>query len=163
MRHVRIDQVPEIEYRSPSGKYRTSYREVSVALGRDPDSTDIMKRHPFDVEFSRIPPGAMLCPYHAHSAQWELYIAVSGRAQVRHEGGVTEVGPGESFLFGPGEPHQLSNAGTEDFVYYCVADNPIGEWCYYPDSGKWLVGRNGKRAIVKGNETHYYDGEGEEA
>jgi uncharacterized cupin superfamily protein len=163
MRHVRIDQVPEQEYRSPSGKYHTFYREVSVALGREPDSMDLMKRHPFDVEFSRIPPGGVLCPYHSHSAQWELYIAVAGRAQVRHADGVTEVGPGESFVFPPGEPHQMSNTGTEDFVYYCIADNPVGESCYYPDSGKWLVRKGSERVIVKGEETHYYDGEGDTA
>ena len=134
-----------------------------MALGRDPDSTDLMKRHPFDLEFSRIPAGATLCPYHSHSAQWELYVAVSGRVQVRHANGTTEVGPGESFLFAPGEPHQLINTGTEDFVYYCVADNPVGDSCYYPDSNKWHVDKNDSRVYVKGEETYYYDGEGENA
>ncbi|MGH7755874.1 MAG: hypothetical protein ACREM8_06260 [Vulcanimicrobiaceae bacterium] len=32
-------------------------KEISEALGRKPDSTDLMERHPFDVEFVRVPPG----------------------------------------------------------------------------------------------------------
>jgi len=42
-----------------------------------------------------------------------------------------------------------------------VADNTIGEAAYYPDSGKWKVNKSSAkdRVVVKGNETHYFDGE----
>ena len=66
-------------------------------------------------------------PYHAHSAQWEFYLVVSGKGSVRHKDGKTEVVPGDAFIFGPDEPHQLSNPGQEDLIYYVIADNPIGE------------------------------------
>ena len=67
---------------------------------------------------------------------------------------------GDTFLFKPGEAHQLSNRGTEDFIYYVIADNPIGDSCYYPDSGKWAVRKEGdETVIVKGSETDYLDGE----
>ena len=86
-------------------------------------------------------------------------------ANVRDKNGITEVGPGDAFLFQPGEAHQLTNGGNEDFVYYVIADNPrsggvTGDSCYYPDSGKWAVTREGsEELIVKGTETDYFDGE----
>jgi hypothetical protein len=68
-------------------------------------------------------------------------------------------------LFQPGEAHQLSNAGDEDFIYYVIADNPrsggtTGDSCYYPDSRKWAVTTDGcEEVIVRGTETEYFDGE----
>ena len=67
---------------------------------------------------------------------------------------------GDAFFFGPGEAHQLTNAGEEDFAYYVIADNPRGDSCYYPDSGKWAVPWEGsEEAIVKGNVADYFEGE----
>ena len=54
---------------------------------------------------------------------------------------------------------------SEDFVYYVIADNPrsggaTGDSCYYPDSGKWAVVKEGsEEMMVKGKETDYFDGE----
>lgn len=160
MHKVNLEQIKERERHSPGGKYRSFVKEISVALGREPDSLDLLKRHPFDLALARIPKGAAYCPYHAESAQWELYLVVSGKGQVRDAGGVSEVKAGDAFLFKPGEAHQLSNVGEEDFVYYVVADNPLNDSCYYPDSGKWAVLKEGdKSVIVKGTETDYFDGE----
>jgi uncharacterized cupin superfamily protein len=74
---------------------------------------------------------------------------------------MTEVAPGDAFVFGPDQPHQLINSGQEDFIYYVIADNPIGESCYYPDSGKWKMNKSSAadRVVVKGKETDYLDGE----
>ncbi len=159
MRKINLSEVTESERKSPKGKYRSYRQEVSVALGRDPDSPDLSKRHPFDLMLTRIPPGASYCPYHAESAQFEFYLVVSGRGQVRDESGLTEVGPGDAFFFAPGEAHQTSNAGDKDFVYYVVADNPIGDSCYYPDSKKWAVPGATGNLILKGEPTDYFDGE----
>jgi uncharacterized cupin superfamily protein len=157
---VNLHDVPEQEKRSPGGKYHAFYKEVSVALGREPASLDLNKRHPFDLMLARLPAGASLCPYHAEGAQWELYLVVSGRGLIRDSSGVTAVEAGDTFLFKPGEAHQLTAAADSEFVYYVIADNPIGDSCYYPDSGKWAVRKEGDAtAIVKGTETHYLDGE----
>ena len=74
---------------------------------------------------------------------------------------VTEVVPGDAFIFGPDEPHQLINSGDEELTYYVIADNPIGESGYYPDSGKWKVNKSSAadRVVIKGEETDYFDGE----
>ncbi len=149
----------------PKGKFGRFMKHISVALGREPESLDLSKRHPFDLSLVRIPKGKFLCPYHAHAAESELYLVVSGRGSVRDKDGTTEVGPGDAFFFQPGEAHQLWNAGDEDFVYYVIADNPrsggsTGDSCYYPDSGKWAVTTDGREeVVVKGTETDYFDGE----
>jgi uncharacterized cupin superfamily protein len=165
MRKINLKHVPEQERKSPKGKFGRITKNISVALGREPESLDLSKRHPFDLALVRIPKGKTLCPYHAHAAESELYLVVSGHGNVRDKGGITEVGPGDAFLFQPGEAHQLTNAGNEDFVYYVIADNPrgggaTGDSCYYPDSGKWAVAREGsEELIVKGNEADYFEGE----
>lgn len=160
MQKVNLAAIPETEDRSPQGKYHSFYKGISEALGRDRTSTDLTRRHPFDLEWNRLPPGATHCPYHLHTAQWELYLVLSGTGTIRDEHGLTEVTPGDAFLFKPGEAHQLSNRGTEDFVYLLVADNPLGEGCYYPDSKKWLVaGGTPLRQIVNEQPAKYYDGE----
>src|SRR6202171_4656870 len=160
MRKVNLKDVPEQERKSPKGKFGRASKNISIALGRDPESLDLAKRHPFDLALVRIPKGKSLCPYHSHSAESELYLVVSGRGSIRDKGGSTIVAAGDAFFFGPGEAHQLTNAGEEDFVYYVIADNPRGDSCFYPDSGKWAVPWDGpEEAIVKGNVTDYYEGE----
>ena len=158
MRKVNTNGLQEHSWASPQGKFGGYGKEVSEALGRDPASTDLMKRHPFDVEISRIPPGKAFCPYHSHSMQWEFYHVISGRGIARHQDGSTVIEPGDAFLFKPGEAHQIRNDGTEDLVFYVIADNPIGESCHYPDSGKWLV-RSPERRLMRSEGLDYFDGE----
>ena len=62
------------------------------------------------------------------------------------------------FIFEPDQPHQLTNDGSQDIVLYIVADNPIGESCYYPESKKWLV-RSPQRRLIRSEPLDYYDGE----
>jgi uncharacterized cupin superfamily protein len=90
---------------------------------------------------------------------------VSGRGSVRDKDGSTIVSAGDAFFFQPGEAHQVTNAGDEDFVYYVIADNPrsggsTGDSCYYPDSGKWAVVKEGlEEVVVRGTEVDYHDSE----
>jgi uncharacterized cupin superfamily protein len=161
MRKINSADLKAEDWKSPKGKYAASFTGISEAIGREPQSLDLTKRHPFDLEMTRISPGKYNFPFHAHSAQWELYLVISGQGSVRDKEGTTEVVAGDAFIFGPDEPHQLSNPGTEDFVYYVIADNPIGESGYYPDSGKWKMNKSSPadRVMIKGSETDYFDGE----
>jgi mannose-6-phosphate isomerase-like protein (cupin superfamily) len=152
MRKINVNEITEQERKSPRGKYHAFYKELSVALGREPRSLDLAKRHPLNLGLMRIPPRATFCPFHSHAAQWELYLVVSGTGAVRHEGGMTEIHAGDTFIFGPGQTHQISNPGKHDLVYYVVADNPVGDSCHDPDRKKWMVGIP-QRTIVKGQET----------
>ena len=158
MQKVNVATIKEESWSSPRGKFAGSSKEVSVALGRKPTSTDLNERHPFDVEICRMPPGKAAYPYHSHSAQWEFYHVISGSGVARHNGGETPIETGDAFIFKPGEPHQLINTGTTDLVVYVVADNPIGESCHYPDSDKWLV-RSPERRLIRSGSLEYFDGE----
>ena len=158
MKKVNAKDVPEMEWSSPGGEFAGYGRQLSEALGRDPWSTDLMKRHPFDVEILRIAPGKKPYPFHSHSAQWEFYHVISGSGCVRHEDGTTPIEAGDAFLFQPGKPHQLINDGTEDLVVYVVADNPFGESAHYPDSDKYLV-RSPERKLMRSAALEYFDGE----
>lgn len=160
MRKVNLKDVPEQERKSPTGKFHKFVKNISIALGREPESLDLMKRHPFDLALVRIPKGKSYCPYHSHSAESEFYLIVSGEGNIRDKNGSTVVTAGDAFFFAPGEAHQLSCGGDEDFVYYVIADNPRGDSCHYPDSGKWAVQKEGgEEVILKGKEADYFEGE----
>jgi uncharacterized cupin superfamily protein len=160
MRKVNLRDIPEEERKSPGGKFHKFVKDISIALGREKTSLDLTKRHPFDLAVVRVPKGKAYCPYHSHSAESEFYLVVSGRGNIRDRTGVTEVASGDAFFFPPGEAHQLSNASDEDFVYYVIADNPRGDGCFYPDSGKWAAAvEDGREVIVSGREADYYEGE----
>src|SRR5947208_6579104 len=160
MRKVNLRDIEERERQSSKGNFGRRSKDISIALGRESESLDLTKRHPFDLALVSIPKGKSLCPYHSHSSESELYLVVSGRGSIRDKDGITDVGPGDTFFFGPGEAHQLTNAGAEDFVYYVIADNPRGDSCHYPDSGKFAVWKEGMdEVIVKGKETDYFNGE----
>jgi uncharacterized cupin superfamily protein len=158
MKKINLRDIPEERWDSPKQKFGGASKEISIALGRKPTSTDAKERQPFDVELCRISPGRSACPYHSHSAQWEFYHVLSGKGFVRHKDGRTAIEAGDAFIFPPDEPHQLTNDSTEDLLIYIVADSPLGESCYYPDSKKWLV-RSPDRALIRSKPLDYYDGE----
>jgi uncharacterized cupin superfamily protein len=158
MKKINTNEIEEDEWKSPKGTFVGAGRQVSIALGRDPLSTDLMKRHPFDVEILRVPPGQKPYPYHSHSAQWEFYHVISGKGLSRDDDGTTEVAAGDAFIYEPGQAHQLINNGTEDLLVYVIADNPVGESCHYPDSNKWVV-RSPERRLMRSEPLDYFDGE----
>ena len=78
MRKVSLTSIPETEKRSPRGKYRSFIKEISIALGREPSSLDLTRRHPFDLA---LPPGATLCT--TPEAKGSLYLPHWSREPVR--------------------------------------------------------------------------------
>jgi uncharacterized cupin superfamily protein len=158
MHKVNTNKMLEITWSSPRGKFAGAGKEVSEELGRKPQSTDLMDRHPFDVEILRVPPGKTPYAYHSHSAQWEFYHVISGCGVVRHKDGTTDIEAGDAFIFKPGEPHQIINDTTQELVLYVVADNPVGDSGYFPDSRKWVV-YSPERRVIRSDALDYYDGE----
>lgn len=147
-----------MHWESPKGDFEGYSRQISEALGRDPQSTDAMKRHPFDLGIVRVPPHKKNFPYHAHSAQWELYLVISGSGLARDEAGTTQVTKGDAFIYCPGEAHQLINDTDDDLTLYVIADNPFNDTTYYPDSNKWSV-KIPERRLVSSEALGYFDGE----
>ena len=158
MQKINSHRLTEDTWSSPKGRFVGASRGLSEALGRQPHSLNLHERHPFDVEILRIPPGQTPYPYHSHSAQWEFYHVISGEGLVRHQDGTTRLEPGDAFIFKPNEPHQLANDRDQDLIIYVVADNPIGEHCYYPDSNKWSASIP-TRHLLRSDNLDYYDGE----
>ncbi|HZZ20533.1 MAG TPA: cupin domain-containing protein [Opitutaceae bacterium] len=158
MKKINSNTMAEEVWTSPKGKFSITSKNVSHALGREPASTDFMKRHPFDVEITRVPAGKISYPYHSHSAQWEFYHVISGKGFARHSKGETPIEAGDAFMFEPGAAHTLRADDSADLIFMVVADNPIGESCYYPDSKKWQV-RSPERALIRSEPLGYLDGE----
>ena len=158
MKKINSKEIKESPWASPKGKFAGAGKDISEALGWDPKSGDARARHPFAVEILRIAPGQTPCPYHSHAAQWEFYHVISGRGVARDDSGKIPIAQGDAFIYGPGEAHQLINDSSEDLILYVIADNPIGESCYYPDSKKWLV-RSPERRLLRGKALDYFDGE----
>jgi uncharacterized cupin superfamily protein len=159
MKKVNTNDVPELTWASPKGRFAGAGRQISEALGRERHSTDVLKRHPFDVEILRVPSSKAPYPYHSHGSQWEFYHVISGSGSVRHEDGTTPIRAGDAFLFEPNKPHQLINAGAEDLVVYVVADNPFCDSTHYPDSGKWAVNSPERRLFRTDVPPDYFEGE----
>ena len=139
MKKINTHAMPEEASFSSEGNQGAYGKDVSIALGREPDSTDLLKRHPFDVEISRIPPGKTNTPFHAHSGQWEFYHVLAGQGKVRDQEGTTSIEAGDAFVFKPNEPHQIINDSAADLTVYVVADNPLSESAYLPDEDAWIV------------------------
>lgn len=158
MNKVNQKDVLELTWSSPRGKFAGFGKQISEALGRKPRSTDLLERHPFDIEILRIPPGKAAYPFHSHSAQWEFYHVISGSGIARDKQGKTRIEAGDAFIFQPGEPHQLINDGAVDMIAYVVADNPIGDSAHYPDSNKHSVILP-ERKVVRLDPVDYFDGE----
>jgi uncharacterized cupin superfamily protein len=148
VKKVNTNELEELVWKSPRGKYQGAGKQVSEALGRVPASMDLNER----------PPGATPYVYHSHSAQWEFYHIIAGSGVVRDESGRTPVVAGDAFVFKPGEAHQLTNTGTVDMIVYVIADNPVGESAHYPDSEKWVV-RSPERRLIRSEPLDYFDGE----
>src|SRR5213075_1313092 len=103
MEKVNLKDIQERVRQSPKGKFGRRMKEISVALGRDPESLDLRKRHPFDLTLVQIPKEKTLCPYHSHSAESELYLVVSGQGSIRDKDGSTIVTAGDAFSLGRGK------------------------------------------------------------
>lgn len=157
MNKINLAQIPIEQSRSPKGRFRRTRQNISLALmGVNGLGKNGLKQ-PFEVELVRVPAGAINWPYHSHSVQWELYLVLSGRGQVRTPKGITNVREGDCFIHPPGEPHQITNTGATDLVYYVVADDLLADVCHYPDTNKWLL--PGQAGPVWIQEANYYAGE----
>ncbi len=157
MKKVNLNDLQWEERSSPKGRFRMRRKQISIALGNQPHAGPYRGGHPFEVELSCVPPGADNWPLHAHTAQHEFYIILSGTGVHHGQDGDMEVGPGDCFISGPDDPHSLTNTGGEDLVYYVIADNQPADIVRYPDSGKWFI--KPQRMSFRMQEADYYDGE----
>lgn len=157
MNIIHIADVAEETQRSPSGKFHSHARNLSLALGGIRNAGLWGGGHPFDLQIRRIPAGAAVCPFHVHFGQWELFIVLQGTATIRAGSETHTATPGEVFIHPPGEAHQLSNAGPGDLEVLIVTDNPPLDAFHYPDSDKW--GFRPPVKLFRATDVDYFDGE----
>ena len=62
MRKINLTDVPEQEKKSQKGKFGRITKNISIALGHEPESLDLSKRHPFDLALVRVPKGNLSAP-----------------------------------------------------------------------------------------------------
>lgn len=55
MKIVNSNDIAELRWDSPGGRFLGFGKQLSEALGRDRTSSDALLRHPFDVELARVP------------------------------------------------------------------------------------------------------------
>jgi len=157
MKKINIHTLTEEEQKSPTGKYHSFCKNISLALGAPKDVGPWGGGHPFDLQIRRVPPGAAVCPQHAHTVQWELFVVISGTATIRVDAATHTVQAGDAFVQPPGTAHQIINPGTEDFIFYVIADNPPADSTWYPNSKKWQM--KPQRKLFRMTEVDYFDGE----
>lgn len=155
MNKINIRDVPEVERKSPQGKYHLFRRHLSVALGGKSDTGTWGGGHPFDLELVRVPPGAKNFPLHQHAAQWELYLIVSGRGEVSNGSKVSVLEAGDTLIFPPDHAHQLTNTGPDDLSYYVIADQPQADVAFYPDTRRWSIKPQKKHFVM--TEADYFE------
>lgn len=157
MNKVHVPDLPWVEQHSPAKKFHSFCQNISLALGGIRNGGPWCGGHPFDVQIRRIPPGAAVCPFHAHLAQWEMFVVQAGAGTVRAGRETHAVRAGDVFIHPPGEPHQLINTGTTELEVLIIADNPPLDAFYYPDSNKWGLRPPG--TYFRTMEVGYFDGE----
>ncbi len=93
------------------------------------------------VNQTRVPPGQVAAPFHAHLREDEVFFVLSGRGVLRYGDELRELRAGDcvSCPAGSGKAHQFANPFDEDLVYLAMGYNHPHEVCVYPDSGKTMV------------------------
>jgi uncharacterized cupin superfamily protein len=157
MNKINLSELPWEERKSPTGKFHSRFKNISLALGGKPGVGTWGGGQPFDLQMRSVPPGASVCPLHAHAAQWELFVVLKGTATIRSNEERHSVREGDVFVQPPGTAHQITNTGKEEFVFYVIADHHPVDSCYYPESKKWAL--SSAKKIFRMTEVDYYDGE----
>lgn len=86
-----------------------------------------------------LPPGKAQCPFHAHRAEEEMFLILSGTGELRYGTARYPLRPLDVIACptgGPETAHQILNTGTEDLSYLALSTMRPAEICEYPDSRK---------------------------
>jgi uncharacterized cupin superfamily protein len=157
MKKINHRDVKEKEVKSPHGRYHLHRKFLTLHLGGKSDVGPWGGGHPFDLELTRLPPGAMNFPLHQHSAQWEMYIVLSGTGEVNDGREWKPIKAGDVFVAEPEQPHQLRNNGKVDLTYYVIATNQQADVTFYNETGRWGIKPQKKHFVMQ--EVEYYQPE----
>lgn len=97
-----------------------------------------------------VKPGAKSVKYHAHSAQEEFFLILSGKGTLRYEGEEVTVKEGDFFAKLPGAAHQFINTGDGILEILDIGTRPEEDIVTYPDEGVTL--KKPERKAYRGSE-----------
>jgi uncharacterized cupin superfamily protein len=147
---VNVDEVPEVE--ETAGEHWGGFDRVLTPSMRPRGGT-------LGVSHSRLPSGRVMCPFHYHQREDEVFFVLSGRGILRYGDDVRELRPGDcvSCPAGTRVAHQIGNPFQEDLTYLAIGPHDRHEVCVYPDSGKVMVRSLGHVGFLE--PTDYFAGE----
>jgi uncharacterized cupin superfamily protein len=112
----------------------------------------------FGVNLTRLPPGSISAPRHAHSLQDEFVFILEGTPILVTNSGETPLHPGmcAGFKAGSGDAHHLGNPSDAMVVYLEVGDRTQGDVVTYPDDDVKIDKMpDGRLQIVRKNGSPY--------
>ncbi len=111
------------------------------------------------VNHVRVPPGRLVCPFHSHQLEDEVFFILSGTGTLRYGDEISQLKTGDcvSCPAGTGIAHQIANTGQEDLVYLSIGRHDPNEVCVYPDNGKVMV--RSLQRVGRLSSVEYLDGE----
>lgn len=111
-------------------------------------------------DLRRLDPHQYNAPYHFHRYAEELFLILSGRAELRTPQGLATVEEGDILFFEAGETgaHQLHNPTDAPCIYLDMRSYAGYDVCEYPDSDKIILIPGGE-TFRKNEQYPYFDGE----
>ena len=115
-----------------------------------------------------VAPGKRAYPFHRHHVSSELFYILSGNGEVRLDGRVMPLRPGDLIANPAGaEAHQIVNTGRDELRYLAISEIGSVDIIDYPDSGKMAAAgvKNGDlstatyKAFGRVTPADYFDGE----
>ena len=107
----------------------------------------------FGVNLTKILPGGVSAPRHAHTVNDEFIYIVEGEPVLVTDAGETQLKPGmcAGFKAGSGDAHHLINSTDKDVLYLEVGDRLPGDDVSYPDDDLKVV-----KGEVRGERTFFH-------
>lgn len=96
--------------------------------------------HHLGARLMRVPPGKKAWPFHAHHANDEMFVVLSGSGTLRFGDDRHDFAAGDVLMCpagGKDTAHQILNTGEEDLTYIAISSMREPDVMEYPDSGKW--------------------------
>jgi uncharacterized cupin superfamily protein len=147
---VNLDELKYGQFAGDPAPFTGSAAEIGWLLGADK----------LAYAAGRLRRGEHYCPYHWHTREEELFVVISGTPMLRTPRGTFALRAGDVIAFPAtaNGAHRLWNDADEDAVVLMVANSDAADLCFYPDSGKVMLGDPGV-VLHDHPELDYFDGE----
>lgn len=147
---VNLDELTFVPYSAAGTSFADESAEIGWLLGAER----------LGYAAARLRRGQHYCPYHWHGSQEELFVVMAGAPSVRTPRGTFTLRAGDVVAFPVSEigAHRLFNDGEEDALVLLIANSDRADLCFYPDSGKVMLGDPGP-VVADRPERDYFEGE----